>query len=112
MVERNPVVALDLEEMLLRNGAAQVTVTSNAAEALAALKAETFHAGLLDLNLPAGGSLAVADKLASLAVPFVFITNYGEQPTLPPPFAARPIVSRPCSEHYLVRQLAGLLPPS
>lgn len=109
VVERNPIVALDVEDMLLRNGAAHVTVASNAAEALAALATETFHAGLLDLNLVAGGSLVVAARLDELGVPFAFVTDYGDRPPLPPPFAGRPILGKPCSEHYLVSQLAGLL---
>lgn len=111
VVERNSIVALDVEDMLLRNGAARVTVASNAAEALAALAIETFHAGLLDLNLTAGGSVVVAARLDELGVPFAFVTDYGERPALPPPFVGRPVLGKPCSEHYLMSQLAGLLGP-
>ena len=53
----------------------------------------------------------VADLLRERGVPFAFVTDYGERPPLPPPFAERPILGKPCSEHYLVTQLAGLLTP-
>lgn len=112
VVERDPIATLDLEVTLLRSGAAQVPMTGNEIEALAALAAQTFDAVLLDLKLPDDGSLKVAASQAALAIPFVLVTSYGEWPRLPIDVAARPIVRRPCSEAQLVRQLAGLLPPA
>ena len=114
VVERNSIVALDVEDMLLRNGAAHVTVANNAAEALGALAAETYQAALVDLHLAAGGSLVVAARLEELGVPFAFVSDYGDRDrtALPPPFAERPILGKPCSERYLASQLAGLLAPS
>ncbi|MGE5766052.1 MAG: response regulator [Bacteroidota bacterium] len=111
VVERNSIVALDVEDMLLRNGAAHVTVATEAAEALSALAVDTFHAALLDLHLATGGSLVVAARLQERGVPFAFITDYGDRPALPAPFTGRPILGKPCSERYLVSQLAGLLSP-
>lgn len=111
VVEQNSILALDVEDMLLRNGAARVFVASSAAEALAVLAVEPFDAALLDVKVVAKGSLTVAGRLDELAVPFAFVTDYGERPTLPPAFAERPILGKPCSEHYLVSRLRGLLTP-
>ena len=111
VVEQNSILALDVEDMLLRNGAARVIVASSAAEALAVLAVEPFDAALLDVKVVARGRLAVAGRLDELAVPFAFVSDFGERPTLPPPFAERPILGKPCSEHYLVSRLLGLLMP-
>jgi CheY-like chemotaxis protein len=112
VVEQNSILALDVEDMLLRNGAALVTVAGSVADALAVLAVEHFDAALLDLKVVARGSLTVAGRLDELAVPFAFVSDYGERPTLPPAFAQRPILGKPCSEHYLVSRLLGLLTPT
>jgi len=109
VVERNSIVALDVEDMLLRNGALRVAVAGSSAEALAALAGETFDAALLDLSLDAGGGLAVAARLDELAVPFAFAVDYRDHAVVPPPFAGKLVVGKPFNEHYLLGRLLLLL---
>lgn len=107
IVERDAVIALDAEIMLLSNGAAVVEVASTAAEALQRLDSTAFDAALLDLNLVEPDIPEVAARLAALGVPFVFAAGRGAPPA---PFADRAVVSRPYSEAALLSRLAKLLP--
>lgn len=110
VVESDPVLALDAEVMLLRNGAAVVEVANSAVEALESLHGAAFDAALVDLHLIEGGSLEVAARLATLGVPFAFAAGYGGRGTAPAPFEDRIVVSRPYSEAALLSRLAKLLP--
>lgn len=111
VVEHNSIIALDVEDMLLRNGATRVSVAGDAGAALSALELERFDAALVNLHLASSGSLCVAERLADLGVPFAFVADFGDRSLLPPAFAARPVLSRPCGEHTLVARLTELLAP-
>ncbi|MGF1629464.1 MAG: response regulator [Kiloniellaceae bacterium] len=109
IVEDNMILALDVEDMLMRNGAAQVQVVSSCEEALEQLDTTAFDAALLDLNLTRGDSLPVAMRLRERGIPFAFTTGYGERAIIPPPFATVPVIGKPYSESYLLARLAELL---
>jgi CheY-like chemotaxis protein len=112
VVEDNMIVALDVEDMLKRNGATHVEVVNTAEEALKQLDAAVFDAALLDLKLTDGDSLPVAARLRELAIPFAFSTGYGERADIPSPFAGLPVIGKPYSESYLLSCLADLLDAS
>lgn len=109
VVEHNSILALDVEDMLLRNGAAQVEVASSCVEALARLESGIFDAALLDLALAESDNLAVAITLQAANIPFAFAVGYGERATLPPRFADKLVIGKPYSESYLLARLAELL---
>jgi len=109
VVEHNSILALDVEDMLLRNGAARVEVANSCVEALERLQNGIFDAALLDLALAAGDSLTVATTLHEANVPFAFAVGYGERATLPPRFEDKLVIGKPYSESYLLARLAELL---
>lgn len=109
VIEHNTVLALDVEDMLLRNGATRVEVANSAAEALRHLDGTRFDAALLDLKLADGASLTVAARLEELGIPFAFAVDYSERAIVPPPFADRLVIGKPYSEAYLLGRLAELL---
>ena len=109
VVEENVIVALDVEDMLMRNGAAHVAVVSSCEEALKQLDSARFDAALLDLQLTQGDSLPVARRLRELAIPFAFTTGYGERAVIPPPLSAVPVIGKPYNEAHLISRLAELL---
>lgn len=103
------IIALDAEDMLRRHGAGAVDVAAGAAEALRFLAERSYGIALLDLRLPPAESLAVAERLQALAVPFLFSVGYGERADNPPSFPDVPIVGKPFSESFLLARLAALL---
>ena len=98
VVEDNMIIALDLEEMLTRGGAASVDVVSSVSEALRILDRLDIDAAILDLNLGAENSIPVADRLHSKNIPFVFATGYGERASIPEHLAGAPIMDKPYNE--------------
>lgn len=109
VVEDNSILALDVEDMLLRNGAAQVDVVTTCEEALQRLDTASFDLALLDMRLARGNSLPVAHRLQERGIPFTFSVGYGERVTIPPAFADRQVIGKPYSESYLLSHLAALL---
>lgn len=109
IVEGNMILALDVEDMLLRKGATRVDVVGTCEEALLVLETATYHAAVLDLNLPHGNILSVATRLTELRVPFAFCAGHGERARLPEPYATAVLINMPCNEAYLISALARLL---
>jgi len=104
LVEDEPLIAIDAEDTLRHMGVEDVIWARNVADGLAAIDANTFHAGLLDLRLGGETSIPLAQRLAAQGVPFGFLTGF-EDRAIPPEFKDRPIVAKP----FTAQQLGGLL---
>lgn len=95
VVEDDFIIALDLEDMLRGLGVACVRTANSVPRALALITDNLPQLGLIDVNLGAEKSFAVAERLGELGVPFVFTTGYGDRSTFPDRFAQALIVSKP-----------------
>lgn len=111
IVEGNMILALDVEDTLLRKGATRVDVVGTCEEALQILETARFDAAVLDLNLPQGGLLPVAKRLSDLGVPFAFCASHGERAVLPEPYSTAVVIHTPCNEAYLMAAFGKLLDP-
>ncbi|MDC7784459.1 HWE histidine kinase domain-containing protein [Rhodoplanes sp. TEM] len=107
LVEDTMIIALDAEDMLRRLGVDAVRVAASVKDALAAIAQRPPHFALLDVNLGAESSFAVATELRALGVPFAFATGYGEQAAFPPAFAETPRLRKP----YTAETLRMLIEP-
>jgi len=58
---------------------------------------------LLDVNLNGQTSFPLASKLRELGVPFIFLTGYGEQGTVPDQFKAARRIAKPYDFDELAR---------
>jgi hypothetical protein len=65
---------------------------------------------LLDVGLVREKSFAIAERLQALNIPFAFVTGYGADVRLPPAFADRSRLPKPCSSDALKAILAGRPP--
>ncbi|MBU2137027.1 MAG: response regulator, partial [Alphaproteobacteria bacterium] len=101
VVEDNIIIALDLEGVLQKLGAGQVSLASTVASALDAIGAARPDFAFLDLNLGEETSLPVADRLKAEGIPFAFGTGFGDQADLPDHLSGVPIISKPYSEKAL-----------
>jgi light-regulated signal transduction histidine kinase (bacteriophytochrome) len=109
VVEDSLIVALKVERMLRRVGAARVHLSATNEQAIAHIEAEEIDAAVLDINLKGEMSYPVADALAERGIPFIFETGYGQSPGLPERFAARRVVTKPFSEEDLGKAMLGAL---
>ncbi|MGH6877493.1 MAG: response regulator, partial [Rhizomicrobium sp.] len=79
LVEDEPLVAMMLTGFLDQLECATLGPCATPFEALSVLKEHAVDAALLDVNLGGDTVYPVADALARVGVPFVFLTGYGEE---------------------------------
>ncbi len=111
LVEDEPLIALDAQDTLRDSGAVEIVWARNLAEAEAAIDAGGLQAAILDLRLGADSSLPLAQKLASLGVPFGFLTGFQDS-GLPPDMKDRPFVTKPFAQDQLRKLLSQLIKPA
>ena len=105
IVEDDPIIALDLEDMILGFGVRTVRTAANVIRALDMIDERVPDFALLDVGLIRENSFAIAEKLAALDIPFVFVTGYGAAVGLPPALADRPRLPKPCPREALAAAL-------
>jgi CheY-like chemotaxis protein len=81
IIEDEPIIALDIQELVERCGHSVVGIAATEAEAVAIAEAERPGLVLADINLGAGGdgASAVARILQHLTAPVIFVTAYPER---------------------------------
>ncbi|UWR21234.1 hypothetical protein [Sulfitobacter sp. S190] len=107
--EDEVLIALDVSWELEEAGASLVGPLSTFDETMAAVETETFEAAILDIDLRGDLSFPIAERLRQLNVPFVFATGNGLQYDLETRFPAIPVVHKPYSAAYLLKEVAKLL---
>src|SRR4051812_27666886 len=101
IVEDDPIIAIDFEDRLLGFGVKSVRTVASVAQALAVIAERAPDFALLDVELVREKSFAIAERLAALKIPFVFVTGYGAEASVPPEFAKQPRLPKPCSSDAL-----------
>jgi len=91
-------IALDIQQILERAGAAYVACVANADEALALIRREAkFDVAVLDVKLNGadGDSLGVAQILTTKGTPIVFLTGMRVDDVHAEHFSHAPVVEKP-----------------
>jgi CheY-like chemotaxis protein len=101
IVEDDPIIAIDFEDRLLGFGVKSVRTVGSVAQALAVIAARAPDFALLDVDLSGEKSFAVAEQLVATKIPFVFVTGYGADTSIPAAFKTRPRLQKPCSSDAL-----------
>ena len=81
IIEDEPIIALDIQELVERCGHSVVGIAATETEAVEIARAERPGLVLADINLGAGGdgANAVARILRDLTAPVIFVTAYPER---------------------------------
>ncbi|HYC18708.1 MAG TPA: response regulator [Pseudolabrys sp.] len=108
VVEDEYLIRMLLEDMLEELGYAVAAAVGTIAEAREIATDGEFNAAILDVNLDGQEIYPIADILAKRALPFVFVTGYGER-SLPEPYRGRPALQKPFQAEQLKRTLAELI---
>lgn len=108
VVEDELMIARLIGRTLVRAGATLVGPFPRIDLALAAVRAGGFDLAVLDVNLAGERIDPVADALAALGTPFLFLTGYG---TPGVEGWARPVLAKPFEAATLIARLAGLWQP-
>jgi CheY-like chemotaxis protein len=91
-------IALDIQQILERAGAAEVICVASAAEAIDLLRHDAkFDLAVLDVKLtgPEGTSLGVAEALTGKGTPFVFLTGMRIDHVHAKRFPEAPVIEKP-----------------
>lgn len=107
VVEDQVLIAMDMEETLLKLGADAVRLASGIAQALTEIGVGLPDCAVLDFNLGEETSVEIADALQSSNVPFIFATGYGDNVMIPERFRSVPVVRKPVSAALLVDKLGA-----
>jgi DNA-binding NarL/FixJ family response regulator len=108
IVEDDALLAIDLVQMLSHRGFQVVGPCSSVERALQAMAAHQPDAAILDIDLNGHMSLPVADALALLNVPFLWLS--GSSPdALPERYRVRPFVRKPLVPTVILGVLTELL---
>src|SRR5262245_25500507 len=101
IVEDDAIIALDFEDTILGFGVKAVRCASNVARALQLIDDRAPDFALLDVGLASEKSFAVAERLQTMNIPFVFISGYGSKVVLPAALRDRPMLPKPCTTDVL-----------
>ena len=105
-------IALDIQQILERSGAAYVASVASAIEAMKVLDREPkFDLAVLDVKLGdvEGNSLDVAALLHTQAVPFVFLTGMRTNDVHVKTFPNAPVIEKPYDATALLRAVQQAL---
>jgi PAS domain S-box-containing protein len=109
VIEDEPLIALDLAELLERAGADVAPPVGSENEALKVIEEADFDGALLDANLHGRPVNAIAAALTRRNIPFVFITGYGRE-GLPNGFKTAAVLTKPVSDQQLLEAVTALRP--
>jgi CheY-like chemotaxis protein len=106
VVEDEPLIGFDIEEMLVAEGAAPLRVQT-LQEARRAIAAQRPDAAVLDALLPDGVTFPLARELVAAGIAIVFVTGYA--PGIPRDLRRHPIVGKPFTLEELTKALLEAL---
>jgi ActR/RegA family two-component response regulator len=107
VVEEDTLVALRLEDELLRAGA-RALGARRMNEALHLAEHPALAAAVVNLRLGSDSTLQVCRRLAELGIPFVLHTRYDTAEALRT-WPDAPVVSKPAESHVIVSSVVRLL---
>jgi light-regulated signal transduction histidine kinase (bacteriophytochrome) len=102
LVEDSMIIALDCEDNLRELGAKDVYTAATVDRALVLIEEREIDFAILDFNLGAETSLAVAHELVERKVPFAFATGFGDAPEVKGALTRIDVIRKP----YNARTLA------
>ena len=108
IVEDEPLIAIDLQATLEREGA-RVIRAHTMPEALRYAYSAALSAGVLDFRVGSDNADPVCEALTQREVPFIFFT--GLSGALPERWAATPIVPKPAAPETIIGALKFVLSP-
>lgn len=111
ILEDQLVIAVGLEQILADANIKDVITTGSEAETMQLLAHRKPDVAVLDINLGTGTSIAVAEELTRLNIPFLFATGYGDSIIIPEHLKQVPVVRKPYDGISILMNLQNLIHP-
>ena len=106
IVEDEFLVAIDLAAQLEVHGYETLGPCTSVKDAMGYFERETFDAAILDVNLVAETSEALAIALKEKGIPFIVASGYSKE-QFPSVFSGSPMVSKPVQTDQLMALLSA-----
>lgn len=110
ILDDEPIIALDIESILLDAGYEIANVTGRIATALAVIESGACDAAVLDANLSGESAAPVAAALLARGLPFIVLSGYAKE-QLPEIMRAAPCLEKPTNATLLVDRLRSIVDP-
>ena len=111
IVEDEAPIALSLAAAVAHAGGVPVGPAATVAASFALMADHTLDGALLDIRLRGETSFPLADVLAVLGIPFVFVSGLSSA-LMPYPHRDRPLFDKPYEARDVIATLARLLRPA
>jgi DNA-binding LytR/AlgR family response regulator len=108
LLEDEPLIAMELAEIVSAAGGTVAASIRTAQEALGFFDKTNIDVAILDVHLRTGTSFEVADALAHLGIPFVFCTGAGQDQRHVANWPGVPVIVKPYSAGVVVETLSKL----
>jgi DNA-binding response OmpR family regulator len=110
IVEDDPMVAIDIESILLGAADADVSVASSVRDACRALDERGFDAAFLDIDVLDGKTFELARFLAERGTPFAFVSG-ARREEVPAALREAPFLPKPYDPAEIERTYLNRLAP-
>lgn len=108
ILDDEPMIAMDLEYLLLDAGYAIACVTGKIDAALLVINSGGCDAAILDANLSGVSAAPAAAALTALGIPFLVLSGYSAD-QLPENMRSAPCVQKPAHPTELIDLLSGIV---
>lgn len=108
IVEDEPVLALDLEQVLIESGFAIAGIAGTLDKALALIEQGAVDAAIVDTNLAGVSATPVAAMLTARGLPFIVTSGYSPEQHADV-IRAAPFVEKPCRPERIIEALQRCL---
>ncbi|MEO9336549.1 response regulator [Mesorhizobium sp. SB112] len=105
VIEDEFLIAMDVEQLCLDNGAREVTIARSSAD-VELDKTISFDVAVLDIFVDGATNLDFAENLKKRNVPFIFASGYSDVAEIKQTFPDVLIISKPYAGSDLVQALA------
>jgi DNA-binding response OmpR family regulator len=108
IVEDEPMIALNLEDVLIDAGFRIAGVVGQLEKALVLIESGACDAAIVDANLDGVSAVPVANALATRGLPFIVLSGYSQE-QMQGQFAEALFLQKPCRPELLIQTLNTLL---
>jgi CheY-like chemotaxis protein len=109
IVEDDPVIALDLEELIVDAGFKVAAIAGKLEKALALIESGGFDAAILDANLAGVSAGPLASAMTARGLPFIVLSGYSSE-QLQCAFPGALFLQKPCREAQIIQALNTIVP--
>ena len=109
IVEDNPMLALDLEELLVDAGFKVAAIAGKLEKALALIESGGFDAAVLDANLAGVSASPLASAMTARGLPFIVLSGYSSE-QLQGAFSGALLLQKPCRPTQIIQALNNIVP--